>query len=92
VAPAIPVSATTAMKPVSILHLSDTSADHPLFADSGSGINELNWMASINMSPVFNAANPELLKVDSKAASLAEAPSAPTATEPAEMSAFRFQR
>jgi len=92
-APALPVTDAAAMKPVVVLRLSDGSAARPLFAsDSGSGITELNWMQSINMSPVFNAANPELLKTDAKATGLAASPSAPAAAEPAEMTAFRFQR
>jgi hypothetical protein len=93
-APAAPAE-SAAMKPVVVLRLPDAGAAHPLFASDHAGaIADLNWIGDIHMPPVFTAATPDLLnpKADPKAAALAEPPSVTAPAEPAEMTAFRFQR
>jgi hypothetical protein len=68
-----------------------------LFAagDPSSQAAQLNWIGDIHMNPVFPAANADFLlntKAELKAAVLSDTPASRDEKEPAEITAFRFQR
>jgi hypothetical protein len=93
-------SASDAMKPVFFARLSADQAlrdQRGLFAagDPSSQAAQLNWIGDIHMNPVFPAANADFLlntKAELKAAVLSDTPASRDEKEPAEMTAFRFQR
>jgi hypothetical protein len=89
------------MKPVFFARLPSDQASHAaqrsLFApaDATAQIAELSWIGDVHVPPVFTAANSEFLmnpRTDIKAAALADAQNSRDPQEPAEMTAFRFQR
>jgi hypothetical protein len=92
-------SEADSMKPVFVVSRAPGSAavrtDNVFAADAQSRIAELNWIGNIQMPPVFTASNQEFLlggKADLKAAALSDPAAARDSQEPAEMTAFRFQR
>lgn len=87
------------MKPVLLVRLPSDQARSgtQLLADSGapSPAVQLNWIGDIHLSPVAPSASGDFLlnpKTDLKAAVMTDSQAAHEAQEPAEMTAFRFQR
>jgi hypothetical protein len=77
--------------------LADRSVAAPMFAvdNASPQIAPLNWIGDIHMAPVFSAASSDLLltaRPDLKTPISNEAQSVRYPQEPAEMTAFRFQR
>ncbi len=94
-------SSSDSMKPVFFVRMPSAQmapgGQRALFAsiDTSSQMAQLNWIGAVHMTPVFSSANPAFLlnpKTDLKAAVLSDSPSNRDDQEPAEMSAFRFQR
>jgi hypothetical protein len=83
-----------AMKPVFVVsRVSVAAAQAPQFAAAQPTIAELNWIGNVQMPPVFTSGSQEFVlgpKTGIKAAAIADAPA--DSQEPAEMTAFRFQR
>jgi hypothetical protein len=82
------------MKPVFVVsRVPDATAQAPQFAAAQPTIAELNWIGNVQMPPVFTSGTQEFVmgpKTGIKAAAIADAPA--DSQEPAEMTAFRFQR
>jgi hypothetical protein len=82
------------MKPVFVVsRVPVATAQAPQFAAVQPTIAELNWIGNVQMPPVFTSGSQEFVmgpKTGIKAAAIAEAPA--DSQEPAEMTAFRFQR
>jgi len=75
----------------------DRSVARPMFAmdDTSPQVAPLNWIGDIHMAPVFSAANSDFLlapRPDLKAPISNETQGSRYPQEPAEMTAFRFQR
>jgi len=89
------------MKPVFFTHLpaapSARSVQGQMLADTGVQLqmDELNWIGDIHLAPVDPGLNPDYLltpRPDTKSAVLSGPQSDRDSQEPAEMTAFRFQR
>jgi hypothetical protein len=88
-----------AMKPVLFVRLPSDQAPRgaQLLADAGAQAPaaQLNWIGDIHLSPVTPSASGDFLlnpKTDLKAAVMTDSQAARDTQEPAEMTAFRFQR
>jgi hypothetical protein len=97
VAPAALVADSSPMKAVFVAKAPDVAASavpQGTLLASAQG-NEFNWIGDVQLAPVFNASNSDFLvnpKADMKAANLTDPANSRDAQEPAEMTAFRFQR
>ncbi|HZZ20729.1 MAG TPA: hypothetical protein VFE25_15240 [Opitutaceae bacterium] len=90
-----PATDADAMKPVFVVSRMpvDTAVATTRF-DGAAKVDQLDWIGNVQMPPVFTASNQEFLtpKTDIKAAAIADAQAERDSQEPAEMTAFRFQR
>jgi len=93
--------APDAMKPVFLARIPGNQAARQdpramfAMADESQAPAQLNWIGDIHMAPVFSAANTDFLlsqKPDLKAGMSDETQGGRYPQEPAEMTAFRFQR
>ena len=82
-----------AMKPVFVVSRFPVDTAVATTQFDGAKVEELNWIGNVQMPPVFTAPSQEFLapKTDIKAAALADQAERDN-QEPAEMTAFRFQR
>jgi hypothetical protein len=84
------------LKPVALVRLSSDKVPRPLLADAGpaSPTAQLDWIGDIHLSPVSPAGSDFTLnpKTDIKAAVISDTQGPRDPQEPAEMTAFRFQR
>jgi hypothetical protein len=85
--------ADDAMKPVFVVSRFPVDTAVATTQFDTAKVDELNWIGNVQMPPVFTAPSQEFLapKTDIKAAALAEQAERDN-QEPAEMTAFRFQR
>jgi hypothetical protein len=94
-APRAPARASDsdAMKPVFVV--SRIPVDTAFAGDSLARSDQLNWIGNVQMPPVFATPGQEFIlapKTEMKAAAIADAQAERDSQEPAEMTAFRFQR
>jgi hypothetical protein len=97
--PASLITDSIAMKPVLSVHVPTDVAPRGsrllTDLDPQSRVAQLNWIGDIHLAPVAPLAAADFLlnpKTDLKAGSMTDSPTSHDAQEPAEMTAFRFQR